>query len=177
LGEGNIAWNWERNDFPEAGDYTDPNRNIASFATAKQINGIDGYSELHLNRPLQTYTYELSAYEYLNYIREGFEKPNNIVSDFTFTDGTDGALGTVLAINNESFVQFDIFTNPVSSLINLNPNHKYLRFNIFTSSGKSMFSGEIQNNQINVAVLTKGLYLLRVSDHKGMFEIGRFIKH
>ena len=170
-GEGNIAWNWERNDFPESNNYTDSDRNIASFATTKSLNGIDGYSNLHLNRPIKTYTFELSAYEYLNYIREGFNKANDIVSDFTFTDNT------TLDTDEENIDQLDFFPNPVSNRININSNNTYKYYQIYNLYGIKVASGKMKNNRINVKRLTSGIYQLVVYESREVFINKRFIKN
>ncbi len=86
FGEQNIAWNWVLQNFPNNEDWPDAARNIQSFASLKEWGDMEGYGQHHLNRPLGVYTYEYSAYEYLNYIREGFGFSNEETSDYFFTD-------------------------------------------------------------------------------------------
>lgn len=158
LGDGNIAWNWERNDFPTESSHSDPNRNIASFASLKELDGLEGYSQLHLNRPLKTYTYELSAYEYLNYIREGFGKTSDLVSDFSFTGEVDPEpLGT------KALRRIFAYPNPTSSTIkleNLPPNSEV---SILSMSGRVVLkSVKVESNLLDLSKLESGMYLLKV---------------
>ncbi|HUG12079.1 MAG TPA: Ig-like domain-containing protein [Opitutaceae bacterium] len=75
LGTGNIGWNWVQSNVPSDNPgWLDPNRNAASFAASRGFGDWSGYIAAAVDRPLGTMPFDLTAYAYVNYIREGFNK-------------------------------------------------------------------------------------------------------
>jgi uncharacterized delta-60 repeat protein len=81
-----------------------------------------------------------------------------------------------LSVNNNSFLISTIYPNPVSSLLKFNLDYNYkASYEIFDFLGKKVISGNLNQNEINVNELSKGVYVLKISTHKGI-STTKFVK-
>jgi hypothetical protein len=75
FGTGNIGWNWHRENSPASDPgWFAPTRNAASFSSTHGWGDWNGFIAAAADRPLRTMPFDLTAYAYVNYIREGFNK-------------------------------------------------------------------------------------------------------
>ena len=75
LGTGNIGWNWNQESFPAADPgWTDPTRDKERFAAFKNYTSYQDWVNAASRRGIKTWPSELTAYDYINYIRAGFNK-------------------------------------------------------------------------------------------------------
>ena len=69
-----------------------------------------------------------------------------------------------------------IYPNPVRTVVNVNPSYNVnSNFRIIDLTGKTVLSGSMLNNTINVSKLKTGVYLLELSDEEEKF-VQKFIK-
>ncbi|MCH6256052.1 Ig-like domain-containing protein [Puniceicoccaceae bacterium K14] len=74
-GAGNIAWNFDDKDFPATDPgWLDPDRDAESFAASLGFSSYNEWVEHALMREVGTMPFDATAYSYVNYIREGFNK-------------------------------------------------------------------------------------------------------
>lgn len=74
-------------------------------------------------------------------------------------------------VNNETLEekQISIYPNPTSEFLNIETNGNE-DFEIYTISGQIIVAGNIADNQINVANLQAGKYILKISDGDKIYE-------
>jgi len=76
----------------------------------------------------------------------------------------------------QSAFEVEIFPNPVTgNVLNVNSNHDAVSFSIIGMAGQQVARGIIENNQINVGSLAKGVYLIQLTSGTENESI-RFIK-
>lgn len=104
FGTGNIAWNWVQNNDPVSNPgWVAPARNAASFATSLGFADYNAWIAAGMNRPLRTMPFEQTAYNYVNYIRAGFNK-SSVTPPFNY-DGSGGDI-----VGTESFANLNAST-------------------------------------------------------------------
>ena len=75
FGTQNIAWNWTRDNVPATNPgWLDPTRNAASYALRNGYPDYDAWVAAASARGIREFPLQFSAYGYVNYIREGFNK-------------------------------------------------------------------------------------------------------
>ncbi|MFY0603957.1 MAG: T9SS type A sorting domain-containing protein [Flavobacteriaceae bacterium] len=69
-----------------------------------------------------------------------------------------------------------IYPNPVKNIVNVNPSYNVnANYRIVDLTGKTIMSGSMLNNTIDVSKLKTGVYLLELSDEEEKF-VQKFIK-
>lgn len=82
---------------------------------------------------------------------------------------------STLATAEVKKIQLGIYPNPTSDVLNIKTQEKIVSAVIFDLSGK-MINAPINNGQINVSTLTKGMYILKVVTDKAVYQ-QKFIKN
>lgn len=94
----------------------------------------------------------------------------NKIRIFAKSDNTmKGAVG-----NNPKRV-LQVFPNPASNKIAIESNTIYNHYYIFNLYGQQILEGDLQNNEINIFELSKGLYILKLASDKEYVQV-KFIK-
>lgn len=88
---------------------------------------------------------------------------------------TVNATNSTLATAEVKKLQFGIYPNPTTDVLNIKTQDKITNAVIFDLSGK-MINAQINNGQINVSSLTKGMYILKVVTDKAVYQ-QKFIKN
>lgn len=97
FGTENIAWNFGSTNVPTTDPgWLDPDRNAKSFAASLGFSSYNEWIECALNREPGIMPIDLSAYSYVNYIREGFDK-SPISAPYSYSAGLGNHEGVVLA--------------------------------------------------------------------------------
>jgi hypothetical protein len=87
----------------------------------------------------------------------------------------DGVQLPLLVDENNSF-KFKSYPNPFSEVINIVGINNYSEYTIYTINGKILKKGIVQNSQIHLEDLSKGMYLLQISS-EGKKETHKIIKN
>lgn len=75
----------------------------------------------------------------------------------------------VLNTAKNTLYGLEVFPNPATSNVYFtNRNVENRNFELFQIGGKRVKSGKIQNNNLNIADLTEGQYLLKISGYRGI---------
>lgn len=82
---------------------------------------------------------------------------------------------TVLATGETQLDQFAVYPNPASDVLNITKVSDKAKFEIHNAVGQLVKSGEINANQVRVAELVKGTYIITVKD-KNITKSIKFIK-
>ncbi|SHM14819.1 DUF5074 domain-containing protein [Chryseobacterium polytrichastri] len=82
---------------------------------------------------------------------------------------------STLATAEVKKIELGIYPNPTSDVLNIKTQEKIVSAVIFDLSGK-MINAPINNGQINVSTLTKGMYILKVVTDKAVYQ-QKFIKN
>ena len=122
--------------------------------------------------------------------KAGFERTMGLVSyddvvEVTAPDGITKVVYTlneaittigVIEYNNGSAISFDLFPNPVSTELNIS-GVDVSAVKIYALTGVMMISEyNMFNNKIDVSNLTKGVYIIEVTDKKGRTATNKFLK-
>lgn len=89
--------------------------------------------------------------------------------------GTKSFTTQVLATNEAVKDNFGIYPNPVNDILNVTKVSSKATFEIHNAVGQIVKSGTINNNQIRVADLVKGVYIISIKDNN-ISESIKFIK-
>lgn len=175
-----------------------------SFAAMNELAGINGISvdysvnsgtPIWLTAGLSATSLPLfSAYQLLQIDCSAIASANNnadfkIRLRFTGTDLTLDA-GNRITFNNISVdgvqlpllvdennaMKFKSYPNPFSDVINIVGINNYSEYTIYTIDGKLLKKGIIQNTQIHLGDLSKGIYLLQIAS-EGKKETQKIIKN
>jgi uncharacterized repeat protein (TIGR02543 family) len=175
-----------------------------SFAAMNELAGINGISvdysvnsgtPVWLTAGLSATSLPLfSAYQLLQIDCSAIAAANNnadfkIRLRFTGTDLTLDA-GNRVTFNNISVdgvqlplivddnyaARFKSYPNPFSDVINIVGINNYSEYTIYTIDGKLLKKGMIQNAQIHLSDLSKGMYLLQIAS-EGKKETQKIIKN
>lgn len=82
---------------------------------------------------------------------------------------------TVLATGETKLDQFSIYPNPATDVLNITKVSNKAKFEIHNAVGQLVKAGDINNNQVRVAELVKGTYIITIKD-KNISENLKFIK-
>lgn len=77
--------------------------------------------------------------------------------------------------NNKQIRPIKIFPNPVTDIINIHTEHSIDKAELFNLNGEKI-DLSFQNNEIEVSLLSKGIYVLRLIDINGKIYSSKFIK-
>jgi hypothetical protein len=82
-----------------------------------------------------------------------------------------------LAVNNVSIKnnKVQIYPNPVKDVLIIKSDSGVNKVEVFSTEGKKLM--ETNQNNINVSLLTSGLYIIKTLDNKGNIETNKFIKN
>ena len=175
-----------------------------SFAAINELAGINGISvdysvnsgtPIWLSAGLSATSLPLfSAYQLLQIDCSAIASANNnadfkIRLRFTGTDLTLDAGNRVtfnnisvdgvqlpLIVDENNTVKFKSYPNPFSEVINIVGINNYSEYTIYTIDGKLLKNGIVQNAQIQLSDLSKGMYLLQIAS-EGKKETHKIIKN
>lgn len=82
---------------------------------------------------------------------------------------------TTVGINNINKTNMSISPNPVRDYLFINGNEQVIKATIFTINGSLVQTLNVEDNKINVANLSQGMYILVVHTDKGITQ-NKFIK-
>ncbi|MBW7675823.1 M43 family zinc metalloprotease [Chryseobacterium chendengshani] len=82
---------------------------------------------------------------------------------------------TVLATGETKSDQFAIYPNPADDVLNITKVSDEAKFEIHNAVGQLVKTGEIKSNQVKVAELVKGTYIITIKD-KAISQSIKFIK-
>ncbi|MFK7775430.1 MAG: T9SS type A sorting domain-containing protein [Saprospiraceae bacterium] len=75
---------------------------------------------------------------------------------------------------------FNIFPNPANNFINIyseERNSRKFKYSIYDFTGKELIAGSFQNNiEIDISILTKGIYVISIDDNNWKKEKYKFVK-
>ena len=81
----------------------------------------------------------------------------------------------ILNLMENQLLDFIVFPNPTSDVINIAHTYAEVHFNLYSVEGKVIQSGLLDSSRINIENLPKGLYLLQLSA-EGKTETKKIIK-
>jgi hypothetical protein len=81
----------------------------------------------------------------------------------------------VLAVEENFSLQYAVYPNPVTDIINVVGINTVANYKLYTIDGKQVKSGILENAQINLSDLSKGLYLLQI-ESEGKIETKKISK-
>ena len=176
---------------------------VLSFAAMNELAGITGLSvdyatnsgtpvwqtsglsatSLALSSTYQLFEIDftpiLSANDNENFkVRLRFAGPNLTLdagNRVTFNNIAVDGVQLPLQITDESISKYKIFPNPFSDIINITGIKEAATYSIYTMAGKLIKNQRLQNSQINLGELSKGVYFLQLLSN-GKKEIHRIIK-
>jgi hypothetical protein len=79
-------------------------------------------------------------------------------------------------VDENNTVKFKSYPNPFSDVINIVGINDYSEYTIYTIDGKLLKKGIVQNAQIQLSDLSKGMYLLQIAS-EGKKETQKIIKN
>nr|AIA91524.1 CAZy families PL1 protein [uncultured Flavobacteriaceae bacterium] len=76
-----------------------------------------------------------------------------------------------------SITDIQLYPNPVTENIHIKSKEEIQKVEIYSTSGNLVFSQNMNNKSIvNVEHLTNGIYLIKITDQKGVAKTAKFIK-
>jgi hypothetical protein len=85
------------------------------------------------------------------------------------------SLTSLLATTEVKKDTFDLYPNPASDILNITKVSNKAKFEIYNAVGQLIKAGNIDNNQVRVAELIKGTYIITIKDNN-ISESIKFIK-
>lgn len=87
---------------------------------------------------------------------------------FEFKDARAASLSTIKNLSTD----FSVFPNPILNEITINSEEKIDRIIIFDSSGKKVFNLKFPKKKIDISILSKGIYFIKIefSGNKSVFK-------
>lgn len=76
---------------------------------------------------------------------------------------------SVLATAEAKKIEFSIYPNPVTDILNIHTREKVLNVSVYDMSGK-LVSAPFSNGQVNVSMLPKGVYILIAKTEKAVYQ-------
>ncbi|MFC5874631.1 Por secretion system C-terminal sorting domain-containing protein [Chryseobacterium arachidis] len=76
---------------------------------------------------------------------------------------------SVLATAEVKKLEFSIYPNPVTDILNIRTQEKVLNISVYDMSGK-LVNAPFSNGQINVSMLPKGVYILTAKTEKAVYQ-------
>lgn len=86
-----------------------------------------------------------------------------------FFDNVELYTTASLSVDDFSTSNVKVFPNPASSFISIESNaqNEISTVQVFDMLGKQVINSELQNNNLNVSALSKGIYMLKINSVKG----------
>jgi hypothetical protein len=94
----------------------------------------------------------------------------------TFNNISVDGVQLPLIVDENNAMKFKSYPNPFSDVINIVGINNYSEYIIYTIDGKLLKKGIVQNAQIQLGDLSKGMYLLQLSSD-GKKETQKIIKN
>lgn len=82
---------------------------------------------------------------------------------------TVNSLGNTLSTAEVKKLQFSIYPNPATDVVYIKTSEKILNVSIYDASGK-LVNAEFNNGQVNVNTLPKGVYILKATTDKSVYQ-------
>lgn len=79
------------------------------------------------------------------------------------------SLSSVLATAEVKKLEFSIYPNPATDILNIRTQEKVLSISVYDMAGKSV-NVQFSNGQINVGMLPKGVYILTAKTDKAVYQ-------
>jgi hypothetical protein len=76
---------------------------------------------------------------------------------------------SVLATAEVKKLEFSIYPNPVTDILNIRTQEKVLNVSVYDMSGK-LVNAQFSNGQVNVSMLPKGVYILIAKTEKAVYQ-------
>lgn len=76
---------------------------------------------------------------------------------------------STLATAEVKKIEFSIYPNPVTDVVNIKTQERVISVAIYDASGK-LINTQFNNGQINVSMLTKGMYILKATTDKAVYQ-------
>lgn len=86
--------------------------------------------------------------------------------------------GRRLVLDSISKQEISLFPNPANETITLRSNHDLVSYQIFDVNGKGLVKDNLQTLQteIDLSLLSSGVYFFKIQDHEGTFHFQKVIK-
>ncbi len=167
FGPGNIAWNWKEGNFPTPKpNWKDSSRDKDTFAKARGYGSYQEWANAASRRGIKSLPTKFTAYDYINYIREGFNK--SAVSRPRYNSNSR----LVAAENQKSPLSeelpapaFRSYPNPASVQLIVEGSEDY-QVDLYDLTGRAvMRHGHLQGKvNLDISHLHPGLYVVTMSD-------------
>lgn len=157
--------------------YVDWNKdNLFDEATEKVIekNGFNGMYESFLI----PYTVATGSYRMrLAFTTGGFNGTSSCKVSFGEIEDCQLAItNAVLSVKENEVEKLSISPNPVDNILYIKSNVKYKKYTLYSEEGRLVMKGDIKENQINLSNLSKGYYVVEISDNKANAVRHRILK-
>lgn len=93
----------------------------------------------------------------------------------TFNNFSAKGVEMTLDIPEIKNLNFQVYPNPTSDLLNISHSYSEVDFKLFTIDGKVIKSGILESKQINISDLQNGIYLLQLNSD-GKSEVKKIVK-
>ena len=167
FGPGNIAWNWREGDFPTPKpNWKDASRDKDTFAKARGYNNYQAWANAASRRGIKSFPTKFTAYDYINYIRAGFNK--SAVSRPRYNNnGRLAATQTKESTLSEALTApaFRTYPNPASAQLTVEGSEDY-QVDLYDLTGRTVMQhGHLQGKvNLDISHLHPALYVVKVSD-------------
>lgn len=111
-------------------------------------------------------------------IRIRFTGPNMTADTgarVTFNNFSVEGVPTTLSVPENLLPEFLVYPNPVNEVLHLMHNYETVAYTLFALDGRTIEKGKLNNQEINVATLPSGVYLLRLQT-EDKTAVRKFIK-
>ena len=98
---------------------------------------------------------------------------SELIDNYSDVNPNDFILGTDGVITNN----INVYPNPVHLILNVMDAKEYTLFHLFDLNGRIVRSGTIQSNQINLANIVEGIYLLEYISNNGRVKKSKVFKY
>lgn len=103
----------------------------------------------------------------------------SIYFDYNFPIITNEAKSLITMVssiqNNEPDSELKFYPNPTGDFINISTSENVIKAEIYDISGRILYSGSVENNQVDVKSLAVGTYVVKVFSKEGI-RIGKLMK-
>ena len=101
--------------------------------------------------------------------------------NWDFTNGVLKVINGTNRLSNFEDAGIKIYPNPVlnQAEISINNNYNHLLVSVFDMNGKTLFQHKSTNNQhfmLDLSLLSKGIYSMKIQDEKKLNVVSRFVK-
>ncbi len=93
----------------------------------------------------------------------------------TFNNFSVEGVPTTLSVPENLLPEFLVYPNPVNEVLHLMHNYETVAYTLFALDGRTIEKGKLNNQEINVATLPSGVYLLRLQT-EDKTAVRKFIK-